>query len=91
MLNHGLDFRTMTPLLTVTQPLWGPGFLGSARGLLIELARLVGAALAKGAWLAIGWFSMVESRVSISDNLASRTTKRLHLLHVPLSLKEAEE
>jgi len=77
--------------LTVTQPVWGPGCSGSVRGRLMELATLGCYAPTKGTWLAIGWFSTVQSRASNSDNLTSKTTKRLHLLHVPLSLKKVEE
>jgi len=66
MVNHGLDFRTMPPLPdSHTQPALDPGCSGSARGQLMELAMLRGSALAKGAWLAIGWFSRVQSRVPI--------------------------
>ena len=87
MMNHGLCLL----LLKVTQPVWGLGRSGSAKGRLMRIAALGGSTLTKGTWLDTGWFSKVRSRASNSDNIASKTTKRLHLLHVPLSLKEAEE
>jgi len=74
MENHGLDFRAMPPL-TATQPLWGPGCSGSAKGRLMGLATLNGSTLTKGTRLVIEWFSRVPSQASNSDNLTSKLQK----------------
>lgn len=44
-----------------------------------------------GASLVSDWFSMVQSCVSNSLSLASNAENKLHLLYLPLSLKEAGE
>ncbi len=61
------------------------GWLGGA--MLGQSASATGGWLATLAWL----FSLMRSRDSKSLSLASNAANRLYLLHVPLSLKEAEE
>ena len=76
-------------LRTVTQP---PGCSGAAGGRLAE-ATVGRSAPATGVWLATvtEQFSMVRSRASNSVSLASSAINKLHLLQLPLSLKEAGE
>ena len=71
----------LCPLRTVTQPPWAPGCTGQVGGLLAE-AKLCATAN-RG--------SKLRSRASKSLSLASIATNTLHLLHVPLLLREAEE
>lgn len=78
---------------TVNQPPWIPGCLEAAERWLGG-ATLSRSTPATGGWLntaANDLVSMVRSHNSNSLSLISNVANRLHLLHVPLALKEAEK
>ena len=91
VVNHGLLLRAMLLVKDSLSAALVPGCLGAARGRVgAMLGRL---ALVTGGWLtkaANHSVSMVWSCASNSLSLASIAANKIRLLHVPLSVKEAE-
>ena len=95
LFNRGLFKGSTLPPPDSHPAALGSRLHGTSWGLLAEaklLAKLGGSAATSGGWLTTAnRGSKLRSRASKSLSLASIATNTLHLLHVPLLLREAEE